>query len=177
MGFSNPFLFIIAFFVFFVSRAEAAQVAAREKLGNMLVRDGMVRNFRALDASLSVGDALAVSFSGMQQDYPVVDNGLFLGMVPRDELLTAAQQSPQMRVSDVAQTSVTPVGPSDRLVSIFERAPMQASTTMPVVESGELIGLLNLHDAAMRAQARESMSKTAPPASPLLRPPASHISS
>ena len=176
LGFSNPFLFIIALFVFFGARAEAAQVAAREKLGNKQVRDGMVRKFRALDASLSVGEALAVCFHGMQQDFPVVSGGLYLGMVSRDELPRAAQENPHSRVADLARTSVTPVRPADRLVSVFERTSTTEFTTVPVVESGELIGLLNLQDAAIRAQARQSMPQAAPPAGPLLRRPASHIS-
>ena len=45
-GLANPFLLIIAAFIFFGAAAEARQVAVREQYGGYQVRDGMLRRFR-----------------------------------------------------------------------------------------------------------------------------------
>ena len=176
LGFTNPFLFIIAIFVFFGARAEAAHVAAREEVGNSLVRDGMLRNFKALPASLTVGEALSASFDGPQRDYPVVGSGLYLGMLSRNDLLREADANPLMRVGNLATSKVKPVRPSDRLVTIFERAPITDTQTLPVIENGELIGLLDLQDAALRVQARRSTPPPRPAFDQFVRPPVSNVS-
>lgn len=81
-----------------------------------------------------------------------------------------------MRVGNLVSGNIEPVRPSDRLVTIFERAPATDLQTLPVIENGELVGLLDLQDAAVRVQAKRSLRTPPPVVDPFIRRPVSNVS-
>lgn len=140
----NPFLFLIAIFVFFGAAAEARQVELREQLGGYAVRDGMIRYFRAVPAQAPVRQLAASLLDSMQQDYPVLSDGNLVGMLRHEDLLAAVERDSEESVEDIMQRDIRPVDETDHLATVLETASINGKTTLPVTRTGALTGLLDL---------------------------------
>ena len=161
LGLANPFMFIIAAFIFFSAGTEARQVAFREQLGGFRVRDGMLSAFRTVPANASIRDLAEDLLSQTQLDYPVVSNGLFVGMLRRDALLEALEGEAGGLISDVMDRDVRAVDESEALVSALEKASPATGNTIPVTNAGALTGLLDLQQVFDLAKARVGLRKAA----------------
>ena len=74
LGLANPFLLIIAAFIFFNAAAEVRQVAVREQFCGYQVRDGMLRRFQVIPADASIHEIGPHLLDRHQRDFPVVDD-------------------------------------------------------------------------------------------------------
>jgi CBS domain-containing protein len=95
------------------------------------------------------GQVLDSVIHGYQEDFPVVDeNGKLVGMITRDEIMTAAH-SPQ-RYSSVRELMKTNVPTVSAKADLFEDglSTLQQSglRALPVTENGELVGMLTIED-------------------------------
>ena len=82
----NPFLILIAIFVWSGSGHEAAVVRARACLEGAVVRDVMVTEFRRLSTSDTVGAAEEILLKGFQREFPVVEGDSLVGMLSDADL-------------------------------------------------------------------------------------------
>ena len=176
LGFANPFLFVIAVFVFLGARAEAAQVALQEQLGDSRVSDGMIRNFRAMSADAPVQVVAPRLLDSTQRDFPVIHDNTYVGMLRRYELLAALETGIDATVGEVAKRDVQTLDAAAPLVTAVEKAPAHSGEWLPVVESGELIGLVNPREAAERAKAKDLLLSASRLANtPVSTHPTSHV--
>jgi CBS domain-containing protein len=160
LGLANPLLLVIAVFIFFAAAAEARQATLLERIGDYRVRDGMIRSFHALPSDASIGDIGPELLDSYQRDFPVIQDGMPVGMLSRDELLRAIGQGGNSLIADVMQTDVPSVEESDGLVVAFERASPAGGGTLPVTEGGSLTGLLDLQQVVDLANLRTRLRRT-----------------
>jgi Zn-dependent protease/CBS domain-containing protein len=86
----NPFLILIAVFIFFAAAGEASYVQVRELTRGRLVTDAMITSFEALGVMSTVDDAAALLLRTTQQDFPVLDGASHLrGVVTRQTIVEA----------------------------------------------------------------------------------------
>ena len=88
---------------------------------------------------------------GYQEDFPVVDeSGNLVGMLTRDEIMTAAH-SPE-RYSSVRDLMKTNVPTISSEADLFEEAlpilQQSGLRALPVTENGELVGMLTVEDVS-----------------------------
>ena len=159
LGLANPFLLFIAIFIFFGAATEAQQVEMREQLGRYQVRDGMIRGFRALRANAPMKELAERLLDSPQQDYPVVDDGIFVGILRRDDLVAALQREDAIVAADVMQRDVEPVEESDALVEVLEQVTPSRGETLPVTSAGALTGLLDLRQVFNLTKARANLRR------------------
>lgn len=147
---TNPFLILIALFVWFGASAETSMVRMRAALSGARVRDLMVRYFAALHPADDMQRAMDLLLHGMQHDFPVVDpHGRLLGMVNRGDLLDEAHRlPPETPVRDISRDDYPVFHPLDGLESAFARLQESNAETAPVVHEGVLVGLLLLENLA-----------------------------
>lgn len=136
--FGNPFLILIAAFVFMGAQQELESSRLVERLDGQTVDEVMSTRFSTLPRELSGWDlADAVAHDG-QRVFPVVDSGLrVLGMVPREAVLEAAGQWPPVRGVPVLPSGM----PVMRALGVMQacREPI-----LPVVNfSGQIVGLVS----------------------------------
>lgn len=165
LGLANPLMFIIAAFIFFSAGTEAQQVAIREQFDGFRVRDGMLSSFHAVKATASIRELAEKLLSGTQRDFPVVRDGLFVGMLRRSDLLAALQSEEELVAADVMDRDVRPVEESDPLIAALERAASGAGETVPVMNAGALTGLVDPQQGLQLAKARASLRNAAPDSS------------
>ena len=140
--FSNPFLLFIALFVWIGAEQETSMVQMRSALGGIPVRQAMVTDFRTLAPHDSLQRAIELILSGSQQDFPVTDDGHVRGVLTRADLMLALAQQAGPTVADVMRSEFQVADPSEMLETAFRRLQDCACRVLPVVNRGELVGLL-----------------------------------
>ena len=141
--FFNPFLILIALFVWIGAAQEASQVQAKSALGGIPVRAAMVTDFRQLSPADTLQDVIGLILSGYQEDFPVVDNGAVVGVLTRPALLRAlASRNTELTVGQIMDTGIETVQAGEMLEGVFNRLQTCQCNILPVLDRGRLVGLV-----------------------------------
>lgn len=155
----NPFLLLIAFFVWMGASQESSQAQMRGVLDGATVREAMQTDFRQLHEHDDLARAVELLLAGSQQDFPVVDGqGTVMGILTRHTLLTAlARDGASGPVQAVLQRDFTTAMPTEPLTGLLERLPRVTCRTVPVVEAGQVIGLVTLENLGELVSVRTAL--------------------
>lgn len=141
--FLNPFLLFIAFFVYIGAAQEASTVQMKSSLAGIPVARAMITDFRTLSPSDPLARAVELILAGTQQDFPVVEGHRVVGILTKNDLLSAlARQGDTVPVAEVMQREFQLADSYDMLESVLERLQECQCHTMPVVRNGDLVGML-----------------------------------
>src|ERR687886_1719392 len=146
----NFLLALVAVFIYFGATGEAQMVRQQEQTRGLSVSDVMGTKPRTETVTPyhTFGQVLDSVIHGYQEDFPVLDDGKLVGMLTRDEIMTAAH-SPERysSVRDLMKTNVPTVSPRADLfedgLRILQQSGLRA---LPVTENGELVGMLTIED-------------------------------
>jgi Zn-dependent protease/CBS domain-containing protein len=146
----NFLLALIAVFIFFGATGEAQMVRQREQTRGLSVSDVMGTKPRTETVTPyhTFGQVLDSVIHGYQEDFPVVDGGKLVGMLTRNEIMTAAH-SPE-RYSSVRELMKTNIPTISSQADLFEDAlpilQQSGLRALPVTENEELVGMLTIED-------------------------------
>jgi Zn-dependent protease/CBS domain-containing protein len=147
----NILLALIGVFIFFGANGEAQMVRQRELTRGLSVSEvmGTRPHTQTVTPYHTFGQVLDSVIHGYQEDFPVVDeNGNLVGMITREEIMTAAH-SPE-RYASVRELMKTNVPTISSEADLFEEAlPILKHSglrALPVTENGELVGMLTIED-------------------------------
>jgi Zn-dependent protease len=155
---NNVFLLFIALFVYLGAEGEARLVQIRELLRDVPVRDAMMTRFRTLSANDPLQRAADELLAGTQQDFPVMADGQFRGMLVRDALVRGLQEAgPQASVAELVQSQCRTVTERDMLQSVMEQMREAGCSTLPVLRHNELVGLVSLENVGELMMIRSAL--------------------
>lgn len=166
--FYNPWLLLIALFVFVAAGAEASQVRFREMARHLDVADAMMTDFRTLAPDDSLSHAAEVLLAGAQQDFPVVDaaSGDIHGVLTRQILIREiCNQNGYRLVGDVMvemTDSVSAFLPLNEAVQQMQRTQMPC---LPVLREGRIVGVLTTENIGELVMLRSGRSGITPASS------------
>jgi CBS domain-containing protein len=160
--FSNPFLLFIALFVWIGAEQEASMVQMKSALGGIPVRRAMLTDFRTLAPSDSLNQAVQEILAGSQHDFPVVEAGAVVGVLNRSDLLRGLSQQPNATVGEVMQRDYQVVDPSEMLETAFRRLESCRCSTIPVVQRGNLVGLLTSDNVGEFLMIQAALGRNSP---------------
>src|SRR6266498_494141 len=142
--FSNPFLVFIAFFVWIGASQEASMVQMRNSIGGIPVTRAMLTDFKTLSPQDKLAQVVALILAGSQHDFPVVDAmGRVAGILDRDSFIRALTEHGQSAsVMDFVRSEIPDVDSTDMIETALMRLEESHSKTLPVVHSGQLVGLI-----------------------------------
>ena len=159
----NPFLMLIAIFIFIAAGQEAAVVTQQEATRNFLVRDAMLTDFRALGQADLLRDAVDQLLAGTQHDFPMLDErGGMLGILSRTKLISAlAEHGPSYPAERVIETCGDVLAPTEQLSDVMERLSSSPCPVLPVVDplTGRLIGLLTAENVGEALMVRAALAR------------------
>lgn len=138
----NPFLVFIALFVFLGATGEAKLTEIRLLLEDVPVTQAMIRHFRALSPDEPLRTAAEALLEGWQPDFPVVENGRYVGFLHRQRLAKALQHGENLRVADVMETDCPIVHERETLNSVMQRMQEAHCSALPVLRDDQLIGVV-----------------------------------
>jgi Zn-dependent protease/CBS domain-containing protein len=143
--FYNPLLLFIAFFVWIGAAQEASMVQMKSSLGGIPIGRAMITDFRSLAPENTLAQAVELTLSGSQKDFPVVDQGQVVGILTQKDLIKAlARQGVGETVADVMQRHFATADSSEMLETAFQRLGECACLTVPVESNGRLVGLVTM---------------------------------
>jgi len=159
--FFNPFLILTALFVWSGAGAEAKAVEVKAGLKGLVVRDALISQFYQVDANQPLAGVFQLSMETGQHNLPVTSNGRFLGLIRRSDLLKAIERLGG-RAPAYAAIGLEPQGldPEMPLSDILEK--FGTSRVYPVIENGQLIGLITAESVQQRMWLNQRMGTAGP---------------
>jgi len=141
--FSNPFLLFIAFFVWIGAGQEASMVQMKSALAGIPVGRLIITNYQSLSPQDTLGRAIDLILSGSQTDFPVVENNVVVGVLTRNDIITAlTRQDRSAPIATIMRRDFQVVDANEMLEPAFARLQACDCHTMPVTYNGQLVGLL-----------------------------------
>lgn len=143
--FSNPFLVFIALFVWIGAQNEAQVVQMKSALSGIPISRAMLTNFEVLSPSDRLSKAVDLVLAGDQKDFPVVEDGHVVGILDQTGLLEGLRKMGEAgQVSDVMKRGFQTAEPLEMLESAFSRLQGCECHTLPILQHGELVGLVSM---------------------------------
>ncbi len=167
--FGNPMLLLIALFVWIGAAQEAGAVEMKAGLAGYLVRDAMQSEVRTLSPQDTLREGVEALLAGAQQDFPVVENGRVVGMLPRHDLLKGIHERGEfVTVASMMRPEVETLDANELLDWAVAHLNPDRGLSRPVLREGRLVGLLtaeNLGEFYMirRALAENNRNRPSPP--------------
>ena len=125
--FGNPFLILIAVFVWIGAGAEAGAVEVDARLSRQPAGRAMITDFQVLAPGDPLSRAVDLTLSGTQKDFPVLDGERIAGVLTQGAILRGLRDlGPQGRVEEVMAPAQT-ADVATSLATLLER--VQASET------------------------------------------------
>ena len=165
--FNNPFLLFIAFFVWIGASQEASMVQMRNSISGIPVTQAMQTRFDILSPTDRLDRVVSLILAGSQQDFPVVEDGQFIGVLTRDDFIKALSQKGQdTPVMDVIRRNVPAVDSHEMVETALVRFQESGAKTLPVMHRGRFVGLLtseNITEFLMIRSALKTAGATSHP--------------
>ena len=141
--FWNPFLILIAIFVWMGAAQEASMVQMRSNLANVPVSRVMITDFRTLTPDEPLSHAVDHLLAAYQQDFPVVNDGKMVGLLTRKALVNGlAQLGPNAAVEQVMTREFPSTQPTEPAESAFLKLQQTRVHAMTVLRDGGPMGIL-----------------------------------
>jgi CBS domain-containing protein len=159
---TDPWLLVIALFVWMGAEQEASMARIRNSLGGIPVSRAMQTNFETLSPQDTLARAVELILAGSQQDFPVVEDGKVLGILERDPFIKALARSGQgTAVTDVMRREAPEVDTHEMVESALTRLQQSGAKTLPVTHAGRLAGLITAENITEFLMIRSAL-RTAP---------------
>lgn len=138
--FFNPFLILIALFVWIGAAQEAAAAEFSEVFHGVPVGQVMITQFQTVRPDDSLGAVAHLLLAGYQQDFPVAEGGRLVGFLTRQDLVNAlAQHDRNARVFQVMHADYPILSEPELLETAMPR--VKGWSAAPVLHNGTLVGL------------------------------------
>jgi Zn-dependent protease/CBS domain-containing protein len=143
----NPMLVLVGAFVFIGAEAESRMVQITSVLSGVRVSEAMMTKFRTLSPDDTLQTAARELLAGAQHDFPVTAGNGVLGLLTRHDLVKGlTEYGPDARVGDVMRSDCGQVSETDLVEKTYETLRQQNCSSLPVVRSGELVGMITLEN-------------------------------
>ena len=143
------FVILLAVFIFAGASQERQLVQVRNVLRGLTVEQAYSREPHRLAPHSTLRDAVDLTFSSFQADFPVCDDERLVGLLTHTRLLEALDRySPDMLVSEVMEAEIEPVRPQDGLFAVQQRLAESNLDALPVVDQDRFLGLITNRDVS-----------------------------
>lgn len=157
--FFNPWLVLTAFFIWVGANSEADSVRIQASIKGLQVQDAMMTRLFQVEGNQSLESVMNLSIQSGQHHIPVTSNGHFLGIIQRQDLLNALQRlgnrAPAYAAIGIEPEGLSPTAPLKDALESLKKTRVQ-----PVIEDGQLIGLITLESIQQRMWLDQKMKNS-----------------
>ncbi len=142
-------LVLVGLFVFTGASFENKAAQTRATLRGLRVRHALsVQTSRAVAPEDTLSDVMQhMSLRGHQQDFPVAQGGVLVGILSRGDLLAAIRNSGgHSHVAQAMRREFPVVTPDDHLLQAQQLITQTGLGALPVFDHGHFLGLISLED-------------------------------
>ena len=154
--FANPFLVLIALFIWIGAAAEAGSVEIETQLHRKPVSRAMITDFHALTRGAPLSRAVELTLAGTLKDFPVLDQGRLVGVVTQKAILRGLRDYGLVGSIDNIMTDAVTAPPDADLAELMKTLQQGDDVQLIcILQDGALLGLVNLENISeyLRIQA------------------------
>jgi Zn-dependent protease/CBS domain-containing protein len=166
--FGNPMLMLIALFVWIGAAQEASAVDMKSTFHGVPVREAMLTDFKSITPDTILSEITHYLLTGSQRDFPVLEEGRVVGVLRHGDVFPALHEfGDRGSVAGVFSREFEAVEANEWLETAMSRAQAEKGLTMPVLESGKLVGLLTAENIGEFLMIRAALAnRVVPPPLP-----------
>ncbi len=143
----NPWLLFIALLVYMGAEEEARMVQLRSLLKDIPVSQAMSTDIHILSPEDTIAQVIDLIYHGCQQDFPVVKEGKVVGILTKMQILSGLRGgNTNLTIDKIMQKNFVTLRPDDLLGYAYTQLLSCECSSLPVVEKGELKGILTLEN-------------------------------
>ena len=140
----QPFLVLIALFVFFGAGMESRAVESNAYLEGYKVLNAMRTRFSVLQVTDSLARAVQELLAGGDKDFVVMDGEHFSGLLTRGAIMKAIYEKQfEVYVGTLADRDVYAVSPDEPLKEAHNVLSASKQGFLPVIDHGKLVGVVD----------------------------------
>lgn len=153
--FFNFLLILIAIFVYFGAEGEYRSVLVSTLLEDEKVKDIMTTDVHTLTPDNTVQETLQTMFREKHMGYPVIDNEKLVGIITFDDISKIPENQRDTMIKDIMTTKLITSDPEEELVETIGKLNKNRIGRVPVVENGEVVGIISKTDITHTMQKKE----------------------
>ncbi|XLS30682.1 site-2 protease family protein [Flavobacteriaceae bacterium M23B6Z8] len=140
----NPFLVIIALFIFLGAFGENQIEQQLSLLKGYTVKDAMLTQLTKVYETYTVRDMISILLAGTEKHFIVVDaKDNLKGVLHFKEILKRANE-PDLQINEILNKEVKTVKPEDPLPNVLKLITENRDSYVPVVEKGAVLGAIDI---------------------------------
>lgn len=138
-------LSLIAVFIYLGAEGEERMAETRMALASVPVSQSMLTSWQSVAPSDTIDAVMAKISHSLQWDFPVMEEGRLVGILPKDEIFKALPDKPRdTRVSEIMLRDFYWTTEDMPLDELAKRMSDSGVSLVPILRDGELKGLLSL---------------------------------
>jgi len=141
--FVNPWLIIIALFIYMGANEEEKIVMIENVLKRVKIMDIMSHDPLTISPETTVGEVLEMMLIYKHLGYPVVEDGKLIGIVTLKDVSNASEDVP---VSEVMTRDVVTISPLSSAFDAFKLMNERKIGRLPVVDDDRVVGIVSRTD-------------------------------
>lgn len=154
--FLNPFLLIIAFFIWIGADSEATAMQYSHNLENITLGDIMTPMVHTVPPGMPVHTVIDQMYASKHLGFPVVDKGTIIGMITvADVHRVSSIDRDAMQVRDVMSRNPLTMPPEAPVVDALRLMSANDIGRIPVVKDGQIMGIVTRTDILKVIQLKE----------------------
>ncbi|GAA4272820.1 site-2 protease family protein [Aquimarina gracilis] len=139
----NPFLILIALFIFFGAYGENKMVRQLALLKGHKVHDAMLTNISVLKPDDTIKDAIELLLSGTEKNFVITQNSQIEGILYHQNIIKNSKK-PDIALQDVMDRSFTSIDVNADLKDIFKLINTEKRDFFVVKDNNALVGAIDL---------------------------------
>lgn len=141
--FFNPFLILIALFIFMGAYGENQMVKQQSVLEGHIVKEAMLTKLTVLHPWNTMEDAVNTVLASTEKDFVITDDNRIVGVLYHKDIIKNANK-PKSLIKDVMQTNIRTVDISLAITTVMEYIRNEKNAFFPVISNNELVGAIDL---------------------------------
>jgi stage IV sporulation protein FB len=135
---------ILGIFLYIGASSEEQATLLHSAIEGLSVKDLMITDYLSASPADTLSTVLGRSFHTFQEDFPVLREGQFVGVLTRGRLIEALREEGDAFVQGVARQVKGSVSPEQPLREALKRMNQERVSLLPVVEEGTMVGIVTL---------------------------------
>ena len=141
--FGNASLLFIALFMWIGASQESGATQMKNAISGIPVGRAMLTDYQSLSPRDPLSRMAQLVLAGSQHDFPVIDNERVVGVVTRNDFLTAlTQHGDRIAVSAVMKGNLPEVDSYEMVEDVLLRIQESGVPALPVTHAGKLVGII-----------------------------------
>lgn len=141
--FFNPFLILIALFIFVGAYGENQMVKNQSILEGHIVKEAMLTKLTLLHPQNTMEEAVKAVLASTEKDFVVMDKNQIAGVLYHKDIVKNAHK-PTLLIRDVMQTNIKTVDISQAITTVLENIRNEKNNFFPVISNNELVGAIDM---------------------------------